>query len=94
MIIPPTGNETINLLKMTSLVSTIAVGDLLYSAQAIYARTFETIPLLLVVTIWYLIAVSVMSIGQYHLERHFSRRARSQAEPLQGLLLPHVHFST
>ncbi|MCY1212143.1 Inner membrane amino-acid ABC transporter permease protein YecS [compost metagenome] len=73
MIIPPTGNETINLLKMTSLVSTIAVGDLLYSAQAIYARTFETIPLLLVVTIWYLIAVSVMSIGQYHLERHFSR---------------------
>ncbi|MDZ5454508.1 amino acid ABC transporter permease [Labrys sp. ZIDIC5] len=73
MIIPPTGNETINLLKTTSLVSIIAVNDLLYSAQAIYARTFETIPLLIVVTFWYLVIVSVMSIGQYYLERHFSR---------------------
>ncbi|AUW46055.1 amino acid ABC transporter permease [Rhizobium leguminosarum] len=83
MIIPPTGNETINLLKTTSLVSIIAVSDLLYSAQAIYARTFETIPLLIVVTFWYLVVVSVMSIGQYHLERHFSRDERGH-EP--GLL--------
>ncbi len=73
VIIPPTGNETINLLKTTSLVSTIAVADLLYSAQAIYSRTFETIPLLIVVTIWYLVVVTLMSIGQYYLERHFSR---------------------
>lgn len=73
MIIPPTGNETINLLKTTSLVSIIAVGDLLYSAQSIYARTFETVPLLLVVTFWYLVVVSVMSVGQYYLERYFSR---------------------
>lgn len=73
MIIPPTGNETINLLKTTSLVSIIAVGDLLYSAQSIYARTFETVPLLLVVTFWYLVVVSVMSIGQYYLERYYSR---------------------
>ncbi|MES2436223.1 MAG: amino acid ABC transporter permease [Pseudomonadota bacterium] len=73
MIIPPTGNETINLLKTTSLVSIIAVSDLLYSAQSIYARTFETIPLLIVVTIWYLAVVSVMSVGQYYLERNFSR---------------------
>ncbi|MBK3745803.1 amino acid ABC transporter permease [Paraburkholderia aspalathi] len=82
MIIPPTGNESINLLKTTSLVSIIAVGDLLYSAQAIYARTFETIPLLIVVTFWYLFVVSVMSIGQYYLERHFSRDDRVQ----QGLI--------
>ena len=73
MIIPPTGNETINLLKTTSLVSIIAVGDLLYSAQSIYARTFETVPLLLVVTFWYLAVVSVMSIGQYYLELCYSR---------------------
>ncbi|AZO68065.1 amino acid ABC transporter permease [Mesorhizobium sp. M6A.T.Cr.TU.016.01.1.1] len=73
MIIPPTGNETINLLKMTSLVSIIAVDDILYSAQSVYARTFETMPLLLVVAIWYLIIVSIMSIGQYHLECYFSR---------------------
>ncbi|MFC3721973.1 amino acid ABC transporter permease [Neoaquamicrobium sediminum] len=76
LIIPPTGNEAINLLKTTSLVSIIAVGDLLYSAQAIYARTFETLPLLIVVTIWYLITVSVMSFGQYHLERYFSKDDR------------------
>ena len=73
VIIPPTGNETINLLKTTSLVSTIAVGDLLYSAQSIYARTFETIPLLLVASFWYLAIVSITSIGQGYLERHFSR---------------------
>jgi len=73
VIIPPTGNETINLLKTTSLVSTIAVDDLLYSAQGIYSRTFETVPLLIVVTIWYLIVVSIMSVGQFYLERHFAR---------------------
>ncbi|MCX8568619.1 amino acid ABC transporter permease [Aminobacter sp. MET-1] len=73
VIIPPSGNETINLLKTTSLVSVVAVGDLLYSAQSIYARTFETIPLLLVVTFWYLVVVAIMSIGQFYLERHFSR---------------------
>lgn len=72
VIIPPTGNETISLLKTTSLVSTIAVGDLLYSAQSIYARTFETIPLLLVASVWYLAAVTILSIGQGYLERIFS----------------------
>jgi polar amino acid transport system permease protein len=73
VIIPPTGNEAIGLLKGTSLVSVVAVSDLLYSAQAIYARTFETIPLLLVVTFWYLVVVSIMSVGQDYLERLFSR---------------------
>lgn len=73
VIIPPTGNEAISLLKTTSLVSTIAVGELLYAAQSIYARTFETIPLLLVASFWYLTAVSILSIGQGYLERHFSR---------------------
>ena len=47
-IIPPTGNATIGMLKMTSLVSVIALSDLLYTAQSIYSRTVETIPLLLV----------------------------------------------
>lgn len=87
LIIPPTGNETINLLKMTSLVSIIAVGDLLYSAQAIYARTFETMPLLLVVAMWYLITVSVMSIAQYRLERHFAcDESRKSSNLLKNLV--------
>lgn len=78
VIIPPTGNETISMLKTTSLVSAIAVTDLLYSAQIIYARTYQTIPLLLVASIWYLIVTTVLSIGQYYLERHFGRGVSRQ----------------
>ena len=54
VIIPPTGNETISMLKTTSLVSVIAVTELLYSVQIIYARTYQIIPLLIVASIWYL----------------------------------------
>lgn len=76
LIIPPTGNIAISLLKTTSLVSVIAVSDVLHAAQVIYSRTFETIPLLIVVTFWYLLVVSIMSIGQYFLEQHFAKEER------------------
>lgn len=79
VIIPPTGNETIGMLKTTSLVSVLAVPDLLYSAQMIYARTFETIPLLIVASIWYVVVTSVLSIGQYYLERHYARGSKDLA---------------
>jgi polar amino acid transport system permease protein len=72
-IIPPTGNEIIGLLKGTSLVSVIAVPELLFSAQVIYSQNLETIPLLIVASIWYLVATTVLSAGQFHLERHFGR---------------------
>lgn len=72
-IIPPTGNETIGMLKMTSLVSVIALSDLLYSAQAIYSRTFETIPLLLVCCCWYLVLTSLLSIVQARIEAYYGR---------------------
>jgi len=87
VIIPPTGNETISMLKTTSLVSVIAVGDLLYAAQAIYAVNFKTIPLLIVASIWYLVCTSLLYVGQYYLERHYGRGAsREQAPtPLQRL---------
>ncbi len=75
-IVPPTGNEAISLLKLTSLVTYIAVDDLFYAAQSIYARTFETVPLLLVVAFWYLATVSILSLGQYHLERFYGRQER------------------
>lgn len=74
-IIPPTGNETIGMLKMTSLVSVIALSDLLYSAQAIYSRTFETIPLLLVCCCWYLTLTSLLSIVQSRIEAYYGRGA-------------------
>ncbi len=81
LIVPPTGNALIGLLKTTSLVSVIAVGDILNSAQNIYTRTFQTIPLLLVVTFWYLVVVSILSIGQYYVERHFSKDSHSEGRP-------------
>ncbi|MBI5105196.1 MAG: amino acid ABC transporter permease [Solirubrobacterales bacterium] len=73
VIIPPTGNETISMLKTTALVSVIATQELLYSAQLIYAVNYRQIPLLLVASIWYLTVTSVLSVGQYYIERHFGR---------------------
>lgn len=85
-VVPPTGNEAINLLKMTSLVTFIAVDDLFYSAQSIYARTFETIPLLIVVAFWYLAVVSIMSVGQHFLERHFGRSDKREESMLADIV--------
>jgi polar amino acid transport system permease protein len=73
VIIPPTGNETISMLKTSSLVSVIATPELLYSAQLIYAVNYRQIPLLLVVSIWYLAVTSVLSVIQYYIERHYGR---------------------
>ena len=81
VIVPPTGNETISMLKTTSLVSVIAVTDLLYSVQLIYAVNYRTIPLLIVASIWYLIVTTVLSFGQYYLERHFGRGAARELPP-------------
>jgi polar amino acid transport system permease protein len=74
VIIPPVGNEVISMVKNTSLVSVIALAELLYTAQLIYSRTYETIPLLIVASLWYLIIVSVLSVGQHFLERHYRHR--------------------
>ncbi|MDE1187407.1 MAG: amino acid ABC transporter permease [Pantoea sp.] len=70
-IIPPTGNQVIGMLKTTSLVSVISLSDLLYSAQAIYSRTYENIPLLIVACIWYLAATTVLSLVQARVEHHY-----------------------
>jgi polar amino acid transport system permease protein len=87
VIIPPTGNETISMLKLSSLVSVIAYTELLYSAQLIYSRTYQTIPLLIVASIWYLAITSVLSVGQYYLERRFGRGSARELPdmPLQKL---------
>jgi polar amino acid transport system permease protein len=72
-IVPATGNLLIGTLKSTSLVSVIAVVDLLYSVQLIYNANFEVIPLLLVATLWYVILTTLLSIGQHYVERHYGR---------------------
>ena len=72
-IVPPTGNQLISMIKATSLVSVIAMADLLYSVQAIYNRTFEVIPMLLVAVLWYLLITSILNIGQGFIERRYAR---------------------
>ncbi|MFI8785633.1 amino acid ABC transporter permease [Streptomyces sp. NPDC055105] len=72
-IVPPTGNMLIGTLKGTSIVSVIAVQDLLYSVQLVYHRTYQVIPMLLVATIWYVVVTSLLSAGQFYVERHYAR---------------------
>ena len=86
VVVPPTGNETIGMLKTTSLVSVMAVHDLLYSAQIISARNYQVIPMLIVASIWYLIITTVLTIGQFYLERRFARGERTlPLTPIQKL---------
>jgi polar amino acid transport system permease protein len=89
VIVPPTGNETISMLKTTSLVSVIALPhpELLYASQLIYSVNYRTIQLLIVASIWYLVVTTVLTVGQYYLERHFGRGAgRSEPDsPLERL---------
>ena len=73
VIIPPTGNETISMLKTTSLVVVIGYFELLTSAQRIYSTNFQTIPLLIVAAAWYLALTSVLSVGQGFVERRYGR---------------------
>ncbi|MFF2329282.1 MULTISPECIES: amino acid ABC transporter permease [unclassified Streptomyces] len=72
-IVPPAGNMLIGTLKGTSIVSIIAVQDLLYSVQLVYHRTYQVIPLLLVATIWYALVTSLLSLGQHRIERYYAR---------------------
>ena len=81
VIIPPTGNEVISMLKTSSLVSVIAYPELLYAAQLIYAVNFRQIPLLLAVCFWYLVVTTILSVGQHYLERRYGRSTASQAPP-------------
>jgi polar amino acid transport system permease protein len=86
VIIPPTGNETISMLKSSSLVSVIVVTELLYAGQLIYSVNFKTIQLLIVVSFWYIVLTSVLYVGQYYLERHYGRGSRERSQsPLERL---------
>jgi polar amino acid transport system permease protein len=81
VIIPPTGNETISMLKTTSLVVVISLPDLLGAASLIYGGNFLQIPLLVVASLWYLLMTSVLSVLQYYLERYFARGSARALPP-------------
>ncbi|MFF7240103.1 ABC transporter permease subunit [Streptomyces collinus] len=88
VIIPPMGNETINMLKMTALVSVIAAHDLMSNIQDVYAQNYQVIPMLVVASIWYLALVSLLSIPQAWMERRYGRGTSQGARtsPVQRML--------
>jgi polar amino acid transport system permease protein len=88
VIIPPTGNELISMLKTTSLVAAVPyTGELYGRARDISGANFQPIPLLLVAATWYLVITSILMVGQYYLERYYSKGASRTltARQLQAL---------
>lgn len=88
LIVPPTANQTISMLKLTSLTLVIGLPELTTSAQLIYGRNFQQIPLLIVASIWYLALTTVLTIIQSRLEKRMSRgvlRTSTKRRPLFGL---------
>lgn len=81
VIIPPTGNEVISMLKTTSLVVVAGVVELLGAVTNIYGETYQIMPMLLLASLWYLIVSTLLSIGQFYVERHFSRGALRTPPP-------------
>jgi polar amino acid transport system permease protein len=73
VVVPPTANETISMLKLTSLVLVIGLPELTTTAQLVYGRNFQQIPLLLVASIWYLVLTTILTVIQSRLERRMSR---------------------
>ena len=88
VIVPPTGNEFISMLKTTALVSVISGGELLTFAGNLYSRNFLVLELLVVASIWYLVLTTLASLGQYYIERYYARGSLDLgATPLQRVRL-------
>jgi polar amino acid transport system permease protein len=73
VIIPPTGNEFISMLKTSSLATVVTYGELLRRAGDIYSVNFKVLPLLVVASLWYLLMTSIASVGQYFIEKRYAR---------------------
>lgn len=80
-ILPTAFNDIIGLAKGTSQVYILALPELFYTIQIIYRRNLEVIPLLMVATVWYLVILTVLSIVQHHIERHYARGALRNPPP-------------
>jgi polar amino acid transport system permease protein len=81
VIVPPTGNEVINMLKTTSLVSAVQYYELLKYAQDIGQTSGSPVEMLFLAAAWYLIMTSVLSVGQYYIERYYARGSSRQLPP-------------
>ncbi|MFD9670131.1 amino acid ABC transporter permease [Rhodococcus sp. NPDC059968] len=80
VIIPPTANETIGMLKWTSLASIVSYTELLTTVGNIYNTTYQVIPLLIVAALWYLFMTTILSIGQIFIEKRFARGTTRSAK--------------
>ena len=80
-IVPNATNEIIGMVKATSLLSAVAVTELFYQAQVILGRNGRPIPLLMVATFWYIVVTTVLTIGQFYVERYFARGAQRHLPP-------------
>jgi polar amino acid transport system permease protein len=90
VIVPPTGNEVIAMVKDTSLVAFVPIPvELFFQLNQISSRTFVVLPVLVAAVIWYLVICSVLMVGQFFVERHFSKgygvsgKARQRLRGLQ-----------
>ena len=85
VVIPPTGNETIAMLKDTALLAYVPVTiELFYQLQAVGTRTYQIFPMLVAACLWYLAITSVLMVGQYFIERRFSRSERGVRDHIVG----------
>lgn len=84
VIVPVIGNQTIAMLKNSSLVSVLGVSELLHSAEIIYGTNYQTIPLLIVASIWYLALSTVLSVVQYAIEKVYGRSTNRVAAVAQA----------
>ncbi|WP_082526293.1 amino acid ABC transporter permease [Kitasatospora sp. MBT63] len=80
-ILPNAANEVISLFKGTSIVYVMAIGELFYQVQVVYGRTGRVVPLLMVATAWYVLLTTLLSVGQYYVERYFARGAERTPPP-------------
>ncbi len=84
VIVPPTGNETIAMLKDTSLLAFVPASDLFFQLQAVGNRTFQIFPMLVAACLWYLAMTSLLMVGQYYLERYFGRGFSGRVRRVKG----------
>jgi polar amino acid transport system permease protein len=81
VIIPPTGNEFINMLKTSSLVYAVTYNELLRSTSQIGSTSYAVMEMLFVASIWYIVMTSVFTVGQYYLERRYARGSQRTLPP-------------
>jgi polar amino acid transport system permease protein len=86
VIVPPTGNETIAMLKDTSLVAFVPVtNELFFQLKSVGDKSFNVFPMLVASCLWYLVLTSVLLVAQYYIERHFARGTAGAGERRTGL---------